>query len=507
MDAHNLPTFEERRERLEEIFDFLGDTDPESVSPKLRGPLLALQHRADACRAPYDADIEEELAMWQDFLEIREDNHRFMSYRRFLWRLREADTKNFLATYLSGRSWAREWLPNGGVPHNACGQCNHWLPSRQQECECQFICQPLWWILEDYHLERDRFNVWLRNATMSMGRADEPQPPSLVDDFFVRVANYSLEHDAPGESWGVRDIYDVLLQTYSHARGEQVTCRDFLQMGLDYTLNRINWDQMSVLSRVRGILNDAEAQELVEAIHYDGLMYYISSFYLDIDGRYVDQQLRQWVINCLEANPVPRDIYNGMPFGRILTPSHLWNEYLIDDDGNVTVFCQFQETGHEWVKYWLGTGRSFDRDNGAAPREDAPMIYGCHHHQPHLNVGHHHAPLYDPTFDRVYDPVEEDTGRDGAGLGYLVSALASAASGAARCVAETWPFVEVHGRVLRGVSDLASAFWGSAEDLRGNMYEDQPDAESKGESGNEEVKDGWAANDIYDEMLDERPGM
>ncbi|KAJ0301457.1 hypothetical protein COL5a_011022 [Colletotrichum fioriniae] len=507
MDVHYLPTFEKRRERLEEVFDFLGDTDPESVSPKLREPLLALQRRADARRAPYDADIEEELAMWQDFLEIREDIHKFMGYRRFLWRLREADTKNFLATYLSGRSWAREWLPNGGVPYNACEQCNHWLPSRQQECECQFICQPLWWILEDYHLERDRFNVWLRNATMSMGIADKPQPPSPVDDFFVRVANYSLEHDTPGESWDVRDIYEVLLQTDSHARGEQVTCRDFLQMGLDYTLNRINWDQMSVLSRVHGILSDAEAQELVEAIHCDGLMYYISSFYLDIDGRYVDQQPRQWVINYLDANPAPRDIYNGVPFGRILTPSYLWNVYFIDGDGNVTVFCQFKETGDEWIKYWLGTGRPLDRENVAALWEDAAIFIRHHHHQPHLNVGHHHAPRYDPVFDRAYDPVEEDSGRNGAGLGYLVSALASAASGAARRVVETWPFVEVHRRVLRGASDLASAFQGPAENLGGSVYEDQPAAESKDESGNEEVKDERAADYIHDEMLDERPGM
>ncbi|KXH30603.1 hypothetical protein CNYM01_06506 [Colletotrichum nymphaeae SA-01] len=499
MDAHNLPTFEERRERLEDIFDFLGDTDPESVSPQLREPLLALQRRAVACRAPYDADIEEELAVWQDFLEVQENIHKFMGYRRFLWRLREADTKNFLATYLSGRFWAREWLPNGGVPHNACEQCRNWLPSRQQERECQFICQPLWSILEDYHNERDQFNVWLRNATIAMGVADEPQPPSPVDDFFARVATYSLEHDAPGESWSVRNIYEVLLQTYSHARGEQVTCRDFLQMGLDYTLNRIKWDQLSVLNRVRGILNDAEAHELVEAIHYDGLMYYVSSFHLDVDGTYVDQQPRQWVVNYLEDNPVPQDIYNGIPFGRILTPRYLWNEYFIDDDGNVMVFCQFQETGHEWVKYWLGTGRPLDRENGAAPREDGAISHGRHHHQPHLNVGNHQPPLY--------NPVEEDTGRNGAGLGSLVSALASAASGAARRVAETWPFVEVHRRVLRGVSDLASAFQRPAEDLGGSVYEDQPAAESKSESENEEVEDRCAANDIYDEMLDERPGM
>ncbi|KAL2883967.1 hypothetical protein SGCOL_000605 [Colletotrichum sp. CLE4] len=337
MDAHNLPSVEERLERLWEVLDFLGDTDPASVTPMLREPLRILGFRAHACRAPYIANVEEEVAMWKDFLNIREEIHRVTNYRRFLCRVKEVDTKNLLDTYLSGRRWARGWLPNGGAARRACEQCKNWLPSREQETDCQFISEPLVTIFQNYRRERAQFNKWLIDAAME--KANEPQPPSPVHDFILRATKYSMEHDVYGSKWDMEDVYTVLSQAHSYARGDEITCRDFLPMGWKATMKRINWDQKTVLTRVRDTLKDDETEELTEAIHYDGLMYYVSSFHLDNDGIYVNQQPRQWVIDALEANPRPRDIYRGIPFCRIQTISNVRPTFYFTDAGDITIFC------------------------------------------------------------------------------------------------------------------------------------------------------------------------
>ncbi|KAK1655995.1 hypothetical protein BDP81DRAFT_388850 [Colletotrichum phormii] len=508
MDAHNLPSVEERLERLWEVLDFLGDTDPASVAPVLREPLRLLGFRAHACRAPYIANVEEEVAMWKDFLNIREEIHRVTNYRRFLCRVKEADTKNLLDTYLSGRRWARGWLPNGGAARKACEQCKNWLPSREQETDCRFISEPLDIIFQDYRRERAQFNKWLIDAAME--KANEPQPPSPVHDFILRATKYSMEHDAYGKKWDMEDVYTVLSQAHSHARGDQITCRDFLPMGWKATMKRINWDQKTVLTRVRSTLKDDETEELVEAIHYDGLMYYVSSFHLDNDGTYVNQQPRQWVINALEANPRPRDIYHGIPFCRIQTVSNVRPTFYFEDAGDITIFCQFAEDGGEWTGCWVGLLRRARYNDGAVLQEDGVLYDGRRRHQPNVNVGHDDVPVNDPEDDDGSDidddgvvappgeeapghgtPGEEEgIGRNEASLDNVASALTSAASDAARRVAETRPFVQVYEGVLRGVDALAPTFQELAEHL-GNIVDE----------------DGAAADVIHDEMLNERPGM
>ncbi|OHE96636.1 hypothetical protein CORC01_08093 [Colletotrichum orchidophilum] len=353
MDASSLPTSVERNENLMEVVESLQYLNgvTADLSPWINERVKELQDRAQACFAPYDTDIHEELALYQDFLSLKNNVHEFTNYRHFLWRLQEADTRNLLGTYLSGRLWAQEWYPNMPVPHG-CEYCWNWHTSRDQELECEFLFDPLEKIFQAYFLERAQTNEWVAKAMI--GRTDEPQPRSPIDDYLVRVSNYSLYHNHPDDGWDIERIYDVLLETDRRASGLHMNCREFLHMGWDKTVERIDSDGDTALARVRGMLSNAQAKELMQAIHYDGRMYYVASFYLDYDGRYLDQQPRQWVIDALATNP-PGPWGTGVPWKRILTVDRFWPVFEVDDRGNVLAWCQFIETGRRWKRRWVGT--------------------------------------------------------------------------------------------------------------------------------------------------------
>ncbi|KZL87560.1 hypothetical protein CI238_01372 [Colletotrichum incanum] len=351
MDPNVFPTFGERTTWLADAMESLKKIIQADLEPEIIEQATILHARVRACTSPYETDIYEEMAVQREVMDMQDEVHKVTNYRTFIHHLEEADTQNLLACYLPDRSWVQDWTQK---PYFAdgCELCQNWSTISGQATDCKFLTTPLDAVFDSYVDERWGFCMWIRR--LMVGIAEFPQPQTLINDYIIRVAEYSRMHSPIDKIWTYDRILNTMLETYDRVKGFSTTCRQFLRMGWQNTLRKIEVDTDTAAARVRAFLTPAQTSELKEAIHYDARMYYVASYDLTEDWRCVNQQPRRWVIDHLQTNP-PTSGPQGFFWGKILTIDHLWPQFEIDAHTNVWVWCQFFETGrNRWDKRFVG---------------------------------------------------------------------------------------------------------------------------------------------------------
>ncbi|GKT62261.1 hypothetical protein ColTof4_02114 [Colletotrichum tofieldiae] len=351
MDANAFPTFEERTACLADAMEFLNQIIQANLEPEIIERATILYARVRACAAPYETDIYEEMVVRREVMGMQDEVHKLANYHAFIHHLEEADTRNLLACYLPDRSWAQDWTQK---PYFAdgCELCRNWPTTSSQATDCQFLVTPLDAVFDSYIEERWGFCMWIRKLVV--GIADFPQPQTLIDDYVIRVAEYSRMHSPIDDIWTYDRILNTMMETYDRVEGFQTNCRQFLRMGWQNTLRKIEVDTGTAAARVRAFLTPAQTLELEEAIHYDARMYYVASYDLTEDWRCVNQQPRRWVIDHLRTNP-PTSGPQYFLWGKILTIDRLWSQFETDAQLNVWVWCQSSGTDRaRWEKRFVG---------------------------------------------------------------------------------------------------------------------------------------------------------
>ncbi|KAK1971961.1 hypothetical protein LY78DRAFT_708902, partial [Colletotrichum sublineola] len=295
-----------------------------------------------------------ETAIHRDAIELRDDIHRATNYPTFIRRLQKTDAQNLAACYLPQQSAIQNILRNPSL-NDGCGFCSFcpfWLTGVEPNRDCSFLTRPL---SESYTLlmeERREFSRWVRKQVV--GATASPQPPSPMDDYIARVAEWSRRHSRVDNVWAYSRILDVMHEALLRVQGRQLTWREFLQTGWENTVKRIDFDWGTTAARVQDVLMPEWADELKKAIHFDARMYYVETFSVTEDQRCVYQQPRGWVHDELRRHP-PGPCPWGADWQKILTVDRVWPLVEVGQSSNVFAKVQFRETSRGfWLPWWLG---------------------------------------------------------------------------------------------------------------------------------------------------------
>ncbi|KAK1977846.1 hypothetical protein LZ30DRAFT_571294, partial [Colletotrichum cereale] len=363
MDGNPFPTFEQRTAWLAETTRLLNQIIRVNLGPDMTERAVALRARVRACAAPYDADLDEEMAAHRDAVGLQDEIHRATNYRTFIRRLEETDTRNLVACYLPERSWVQDLLRGPSCVVGGCELCREWATSGGQARDCGFLGMPPAVFFGCCMGERWDFCRWVQELVV--GLAMFPQPPARMDDYVARVAEYSRTHGPGDNVWTHDRILSTAREAQWRAEGRQLNCRQFLRTGgWQDTLARIEHDWATAAARVRAFLAPDRSAELGEAIHYDARMYYVRSFGFAA-RRCVDQRPRRWVLDYLRTHPPPPlppapGPRGGVRWGRILTADRVWPVFHVDARLDVWAGIRFVETGGGrvgaacWEMRWLG---------------------------------------------------------------------------------------------------------------------------------------------------------
>ncbi|WYZ39105.1 hypothetical protein EsH8_III_001019 [Colletotrichum jinshuiense] len=353
MEAHAIPSIESRNSFLVHAMGTLEAIARMNNNPQFTERAIGLHRRAQACRsAPCDFDSYEEMQhIHLSSLCLYDNVHEAENYRKFLVRLQHANTGNLLGRYLPERPWARQWSSRE-VFAGKCQNCPGRREGGHHLTDCAFLEVPLEHIFECYYRERLGHCEWLRNVVARMG--SPPQPRTIWDDYFVRVANYSEAFGPADNKWDYERIVQTLLEASNRANGTQRNFRQFLELGWEYTMQRIDVDAGTVVARVDDTLPPDRIRELEEAVLLDARMYYCAPPDADeTTGEAFSRRPRSWVLDALRRDPPTPVRY--ITWGRTNTVDRVWPIFRVDEDSNVSVDCQFRETGRRrWYRRFVG---------------------------------------------------------------------------------------------------------------------------------------------------------
>ncbi|KAK1596899.1 uncharacterized protein LY79DRAFT_508703 [Colletotrichum navitas] len=352
MNGNPFPSFENRTAWLADAMRILDQVFLHSdLELEFIKRVAALRARVQACAAQYDSEVDKEMAIHRDAIYLQHDVHKVTNYHTFIHRLEETDTLNLVACYLPESSWVQDMLRKPGFVVN-CYLCREWATDHDQNRDCGFPTMPPVVFLRCFTDERRDFCWWLQKLVA--GLAMLPQPPTPMDGYIARVAEYSRAHSHGDNVWTYDRIFETMREAKFRAEGRQINYRQFLWTGWEDTLGRIRHDWATAATRVCGFLSSDRSDELVKAIQYDAGTYYVRSLTLTWDRRCVDQQPRQWVLEWL------RHYHSALKprfkhWRRILTIDRVWPLFYVDKRLNVFAKIRFHETGPGcWEFRWIG---------------------------------------------------------------------------------------------------------------------------------------------------------
>ncbi|EFQ26783.1 hypothetical protein CGRA01v4_08948 [Colletotrichum graminicola] len=352
MNGNHFPTFENRTAWLADAMRILDQVFLHSdLGRDFIKRVAVLRDRVQSCAARHDSEVDKEIAIHRDAIYLQHDVHRATNYHNFIHRLEEADTLNLVACYLPESSWVQDMLRKPGFIVD-CYLCREWATGHDQARDCGFPTMLPVVFLRHFTDERRDFCQWLQKLVA--GLAMLPQPPTPMDGYIARVAEYSRAHSHGENVWTYERIFETMKEAKFRAEGRQINYRQFLWTGWGDTLGRIRHDWATAATRVRGFLAPDRSEELVKAIRNDAGTYYVRSLRLTGDQQCVDQQPRQWVLEWLRhyrSASKPR----FKRWRRILTIDRVWPLFYVVKSLDMFVKIRFRETGRGcWEYRWIG---------------------------------------------------------------------------------------------------------------------------------------------------------